>query len=159
MTIRSVQSNGNLSGDDVIIKGIGNTVGNGVRGIVIGDGNVLADDGIITPQINGITTQSRAYIALLNQVGTSDPTAIEFSNTVGLFRWIRTAQGEYLGSTSPPLSNKNTFITIGNTEHDYLASAYINSSGDIVVRTTNTSNHQHTDGHLINSPIEIRVYE
>ena len=159
MTIKSVQSNGNLSGDDVIIKGIGNTVGNGVRGIVIGDGNVLTDDGIITPQINGITTQSRAYIALLNQVGTSDPTFIEFSNTVGLFRWIRTAQGEYLGSTSPPLSNKNTFITIGNTEHDYLASAYINSSGDIVVRTTNTSNHQHTDGRLINSPIEIRVYE
>lgn len=159
MTIQSVQSNGNLSGDDVIIKGIGNTVGNGVRGIVIGDGNVLTDDGIITPQINGITTQSRAYIALLNQVGTSDPTAIEFSNTVGLFRWIRTAQGEYLGSTSPPLSNKNTFITIGNTEHDYLASAYIDASGDIVVRTTNTSNHQHTDGHLINSPIEIRVYE
>ena len=159
MTIKSVQSNGNLSGDDVIIKGIGNTVGNGVRGIVIGDGNVLTDDGIITPQINGITTQSRAYIALLNQVGTSDPTFIEFSNTVGLFRWIRTAQGEYLGSTSPPLSNKNTFITIGNTEHDYLATAYIDASGDIVVRTTNTSNHQHTDGRLINSPIEIRVYE
>jgi len=156
---KSVQSNGNLSGDDVIVKGTGNIIGNGLRGIVIGDNEVLNDDGVITPQINGIAFQSRGYVALLNQVGTSDPTVIEFSNTVGLFRWIRTAQGEYLGSTSPPLSNKNTFITIGNTEHDYLASAYIDSSGDIVVRTTKTSNHQHTDGRLINSPIEIRVYE
>jgi hypothetical protein len=148
-----------MEGADAIVKGEGNVVMAGIKGMIIGDNNVLENDGIITPQINGIAFQSRGYVALLNQVGTSDPTVIEFSNTIGQITWTRTKVGEYLGTPLIPLNALTTFITIGNTEHDYLASAYIDSSGDIVVRTTKTSNHQHTDGRLINSPIEIRVYE
>ena len=159
MVTKSVQSNGNLSGDDVIVKGTGNIIGTGLRGIVIGDNKVLNQDGIITPQINGITFQTRGYVALLNQLSTSAPTVIEFSNTIGQITWTRTAQGEYLGTPLIPLDTLTTFVTIGNTEHDYLASAYINTDGNVVVRTTNTSNHQHTDGRLNYSPLEIRVYE
>jgi len=159
MTIRSAQTNANMSGDDVLIRGNGNIVGDGLRGIVIGDGKVLNDDGIITPQINGIAFQSGGYIALLNQLSTSAPTVIEFSNTIGQITWTRTAQGEYLGTPLIPLDTLTTFVTIGNTEHDYLATAYINTDGNVVVRTTKTSNHQHTDGRLNYSPLEIRVYE
>jgi len=159
MTTKSMQTNANLSGDDVIIKGTGNIAGDSIRGIIIGDGKVLNEDGIITPQINGITFQSKGYIALLNQVSTSAPTVIEFSNTIGQITWTRTAQGEYLGTPLTPLDTLITFVTIGNTEHDYLATAYINTDGNVVVRTTNTSNHQHTDGHLKYSPLEIRIYE
>lgn len=159
MTTRSMQTNANLSGEDVIVRGVGNIIGNGLRGIVIGDGMVLNQDGIITPQINGITIQSGGYVALLSQVSTSAPTVIEFSNTIGQITWTRTAQGEYLGTPLNPLNTLTTFVTIGNTEHDYLATAYINSDGNVVVRTTNTSNHQHTDGHLNYSPLEIRIYE
>jgi hypothetical protein len=156
---KSIQSNGNLSGDDVIVKGTGNIVGTGLRGIVIGDNKVLNDDGIITPQINGITFQTRGYVALLNQLSTSAPTVIEFSNTIGQITWTRTAQGEYLGTPLIPLDTLTTFVTIGNTEHDYLATANINTDGNVVVRTTKTSNHQHTDGRLNYSPLEIRTYE
>jgi hypothetical protein len=159
MSTRSVQSNGNLSGEDVIVRGTGNIIGTGLRGIVIGDNRVLNDDGIITPQINGITFQTRGYVALLNQLSTSAPTVIEFSNTIGQITWTRTAQGEYLGTPLIPLDTLTTFVTIGNTEHDYLATAYINTDGNVVVRTTNTSNHQHTDGRLNYSPLEIRTYE
>jgi len=159
MVTKSVQSNGNLSGDDVIVKGTGNIIGTGLRGVVIGDGKVLNQDGIITPQINGITFQTRGYVALLNQLSTSAPTVIEFSNTIGQITWTRTAQGEYLGTPLIPLNTLTTFVTIGNTEHDYLATAYINTDGNVVVRTTNTSNHQHTDGRLNYSPLEIRTYE
>jgi len=49
-------------------------------------------------------------------------------------------------------------VIIGNVEHDYLASAYVNSDGNIVVHTTKTQNHAHTDSQLLNSPIEVRIY-
>jgi hypothetical protein len=159
MTIRSAQTNANMSGDDVLIRGNGNIVGDGLRGIVIGDNKVLNDDGIITPQINGITFQTNGYIALLNQVSTSAPTVIEFSNTIGQITWTRTAQGEYLGTPLIPLNALTTFVTISSVQHDHLTSTYINTDGNVVVETTNTSNHQHEDGILNNSPLEIRIYE
>jgi hypothetical protein len=159
LVTKSMQTNANLSGDDVIVKGTGNIIGDGLRGIVIGDNKVLNQDGIITPQINGIATSTKGYITLLNQLSTSAPTVIEFSNTIGQITWTRTAQGEYLGTPFIPLNTLTTFVTIGNTEHDYLATAYINTDGNVVVRTTDTANHQHTDGRLNYSPLEIRVYE
>ena len=159
LVTKSMQTNANLSGDDVIVKGTGNIIGDGLRGIVIGDNKVLNQDGIITPQINGIATSTNGYSALLNQLSTSAPKVIEFSNTIGQITWTRTAQGEYLGTPLIPLNTLTTFVTIGNTEHDYLATANINTDGNVVVRTTKTSNHHHTDGRLNYSPLEIRVYE
>ena len=156
---KSAEANGNLSGDDVIVKGVGNNIGEGVKGMVIGDGKTLAEDGIITPQINGATMASQTYIAILTQVGTSAPDASVMASTIGGVTWTRTAQGDYLGTPESPLNALNTFVIIGNVEHEYLASAFINSDGNIVVRTTNTSNHQDTDGKLRYSPLEVRVYE
>ena len=164
--LRSATTTNNvvLNGADVIIRGEGNAALPNVRGLIIGDGNTLDQDGIITPRINGILTENALiqytkYVALLNQVSTSAPTAIIFENSVGEITWTRTAQGEYLGTILPPLNTLTTFVTIGNTEHDYLASAYINTDGNVVVRTTKSSNHHHTDGRLNYSPLEIRVYE
>jgi hypothetical protein len=164
--LRSATTSNNtvLNGADVIIRGQGNSALPNVRGMIIGDGQTLDQDGIITPRINGILASDaligyKKYVALLNQVSTSAPTAIIFENALTAITWTRTAQGEYLGTPLIPLDTLTTFVTIGNTEHDYLASAYINTDGNVVVRTTKTSNHQHTDGRLNYSPLEIRVYE
>jgi hypothetical protein len=159
MTTRSVQTNANLSGEDVLVRGNGNIVGDGLRGLVIGDNNILNDDGIITPRINGIVVNSGAYIANITQVGTSAPTVIEFANTIGEITWTRTAVGEYLGTPLIPFSKTTTFIIIGNVEHDYLASAYINTDGNVVIITCRTQTHAHADSKLNNSPLEIRIYE
>lgn len=164
--LRSATTSNNtvLDGADVIIRGQGNAALPNVRGLIIGDGQVLDQDGIITPRINGILAsnaliQYTKYVALLNQVSTSAPTQIIFENSIGQITWTRTAVGEYLGTILPPLDTLTTFVTIGNTEHDYLATANINTDGNVVVRTTKTSNHHHTDGRLNYSPLEIRVYE
>jgi len=164
--LRSATTSNNtvLNGADVIIRGQGNSALPNVRGMIIGDGQTLDQDGIITPRINGILASDaligyKKYTALLNQVSTSAPTAIIFENALTAITWTRTAQGEYLGTPLIPLNTLTTFVTIGNTEHDYLATAYINTDGNVVVRTTNTSNHQHTDGRLNYSPLEIRTYE
>jgi hypothetical protein len=164
--LRSATTTNNtvLDGADVIIRGQGNSALPNVRGMIIGDGQTLDQDGIITPRINGILAsnaliQYTKYVALLSQVSTSAPTAIIFENALTAITWTRTAQGEYLGTPLIPLNALTTFVTIGNTEHDFLATAYINSDGNVVVRTTDTANHQHTDGRLNYSPLEIRTYE
>jgi hypothetical protein len=164
--LRSATTSNNtvLNGADVIIRGQGNSALPNVRGMIIGDGQTLDQDGIITPRINGMLAsdaliQYKKYTALLSQVSTSAPTAIIFENALSAITWTRTAQGEYLGTPLIPLDTLTTFVTIGNTEHDYLATANINTDGNVVVRTTKTSNHQHTDGRLNYSPLEIRTYE
>lgn len=155
---KSTTANGNLSGDDVIVKGEGNIIGQGVKGLVIGDNKILNEDGIITPQINGITTASGGYTALISQVGTTAPTAIVLADTIGGITWTRIAQGEYIGTAPVFLNVLNTFVIIGNVEHDHLATAEVLTDGTIYVRTTNTQNHQHNDGNLRYSPIEVRIY-
>lgn len=155
---KSTTANGNLSGDDVIVKGEGNIIGQGVKGLVIGDNKVLNEDGIITPQINGITTASGGYTALLSQTGTDAPTAIVLADTIGGVTWTRIAQGEYIGTAPNPLDVLNTFVIIGNVEHDHLATAEVLTDGTIYVRTTDTQNHQHNDGNLRYSSIEVRIY-
>jgi len=119
----------------------------------------LNQDGIITPQINGINVNSGAYIANITQVGTNAPTANEFANSIGEITWTRTATGEYLGTPLIPFVKTSTFVIIGNVEHDYLASAYINTDGNVVIITCRTQTHAHADSKLNNSPLEIRVYE
>lgn len=159
LATRSSEANVNLSGDDVIVRGEGNNIGDGLRGLVIGDNRTLQEDGIITPRINGITTATGGYTALLSQVGTAAPTAIVLADTIGGVTWTRIAQGQYIGTAPNPLNTLNTFIIIGNVEHDHLATAEIKTDGTIYVRTTNTSNHQHEDGKLKYSSLELRIYE
>jgi hypothetical protein len=98
------------------------------------------------------------YTALLSQVGTDAPTAIVLANSIGGITWSRRAQGEYLGTVSTPLNVLNTFLIIGNVEHDYQATAYVNSDGNIVVFTCRNSGHHHEDNKLNYSPIEVRIY-
>lgn len=158
--MQSRMSTGNLilEGANVSVYGTRNTIAQGVRGIVIGDDNTLNEDGIITPRINGITTNRGAYIANLTQTGTNAPEALELASNVGLVTWTRTGQGQYLGTPVTPFDFQSTYVMINSNEHDHLCSAYINTDGDIVVKTTNTSNHQHNDDILNNTTLEIRTY-
>ena len=158
--LRSSTISGNviLEGAQVSVYGRGNTIAQGVRGIVIGNGQTLDEDGIITPRINGAAAQTSTYVANLTQVGTNAPTAIELSNNIGPVTWTRTLQGQYLGTPISPFEALYTFVMINSNEHDHLCSAFINTDGDIVVKTTNTSNHQHNDDILNNTTLEIRIY-
>jgi hypothetical protein len=155
---RSTEANVNLSGIDVIVRGEGNNIGDGLRGVVIGDNKTLQEDGIITPRINGAAAVEQTYVALLTQSGTDAPTASILADNIGAITWTRTNTGQYLGTPISPFDALNTFVIIGNVEHDYIATAYVNSDGNIVVHTTKTQNHAHTDSQLRNSPIEVRIY-
>lgn len=157
---KSRMTTGNLilEGANVAVYGTRNTIAQGVRGVVIGDDNTLNEDGIITPRINGLTLQSTAYIANLTQTGTNAPEALELANNLGVVTWTRTNDGEYLGTPATPLDALSTYVMINNVNHDHLTSAYINTDGDIVVITCNTSGHAHEDDILNNTTLEIRTY-
>jgi hypothetical protein len=158
--LRSSTISGNviLEGSQVAVMGRGNTIAQGVRGIVIGDGQTLNEDGIITPRINGLPVQNLSYISNLTQVGTAAPTAIDLSNNIGSVTWTRIVKGQYKGVALSPFDPLYTFVMINSNEHDHLNSAYINTDGDIIVKTTNTQNHQHNDDVLNNTTLEIRTY-
>jgi len=155
---RMASANLILEGANVAVYGTRNTIAQGVRGVVIGDGNTLNEDGIITPRINGIAVQTNAYIANLTQTGTNAPEALEIANTFGVITWTRTTAGEYLGTPTNPLDALSTYVMINNVNHDHLTSAYVNTDGNIVVITCNTSGHAHEDDILNNTTLEIRTY-
>jgi len=155
---RSAMTSGNviLEGSDVAVYGTRNMVAQNVRGVVIGNDQLLNEDGIITPRINGVATQTGGYIANLTQTGTGAPTAIVFTGQ--LITWTRTASGEYLGTPITPYEFQTTYVMINNVEHDYLTSAYINTDGNVVIVTCRTSGHSHQDNVLNNTSLEIRTY-
>ena len=159
MSVRSsamFSSNVILEGANVAVYGTRNSIAQNVRGIVIGDDQTLNEDGIITPRINGVNMQNGGYICNLTQTGTSAPTANVFSGD--FIDWIRTDHGEYLGTPLTPYDPLRTYVMINNVNHDHLSSAYINTDGNVVVITCNTSGHAHEDGILNNSTLEIRTY-
>lgn len=154
----AISSNVALQGSNAAIYGQGNIVAQGVKGVIIGDNKTLNEDGLITPKINGAAVQSQTYVVNLSQVGTNDPTAIDLSNNIGVVTWIRTAQGEYLGTPTNPFDALYTYVMINQVEHDYQTSAYINTDGNIVVITCRNSGHNHEDDKLNNTTLEIRTY-
>lgn len=158
MQSRMASGNLILEGANVAVYGTRNTIAQGVRGVVIGDDQTLNEDGIITPRINGIATQRGAYIANLTQVGTAAPEALELANNIGDITWTRTGAGEYLGTPTTPLDPLRTYVMINNVNHDHLTSAYINTDGNIVIVTCNTSGHAHEADILNNTTLEIRTY-
>jgi len=158
MQSRMASGNLILEGANVAVYGTRNTIAQGVRGVVIGDDQTLNEDGIITPRINGIATQRGGYIANLTQVGTAAPEALELANNLDVVTWTRTGAGEYLGTPTTPLDPLSTYVMINNVNHDHLTSAYINTDGNIVIVTCNTSGHAHEDDILNNTTLEIRTY-
>ena len=158
MQSRMASGNLILEGANVAVYGTRNTIAQGVRGVVIGDDQTLNEDGIITPRINGVTLSNSTYIANLTQVGTAAPSELILASNLGLLTWSRIAQGQYKGVPLIPFDFQSTYVMINSNEHDHLNSAFINTDGDVIVKTTNTSNHQHNDDILNNTTLEIRTY-
>jgi hypothetical protein len=165
LTTRSTEANINLSGFDVIVRGTGNNIGDGLRGLVIGDNKTLQEDGIITPRINGAAAVAQTYVALLTQSGTDDPSAVVLADNIGDITWSRISAGEYLGTPTTPLNSLNTFIIIGNVDRRANVTAYVNSDGNISISTlangfemSGEIGYELSDDFLNNSPIEVRIY-
>ena len=153
-----------LPGADVIVLGKGNVVGSGVKGLVIGDGQVIDNDGIVTNNltvtgiINGAPVVNyKKYIALISQVGTADPTVNVLENTIGDIVWTRAAVGDYLGTFTGGFPDQDkTYLIIGQSQTDRFSINYIDPDNVDIITLDSAGVNQ--DTLLGYTTIEIRVY-
>ncbi len=99
----------------------------------------------------------KVYSALISQSGTSDPTVIVLENTIGVIAWTYNAPGTYIGTLLGAFVADKTFSIITNNTVSYSSFQY-NSTDDIDIQTKDYLTNTNTDGLLINTSIEIRVY-
>ena len=165
------ETNVTTDNKNAIIIGSGNTVGDGLKALVVGNGLSIENNGIatnnlkVTDTINGrpvsemLPTYTK-YVALISQVTTNAPTVIVLENSIGPIVWTRSAVGVYHGTLVGAFTTNKTTTTISNVVADGIV-RIINDNDIVYVRTSNL--HSPTaalhDTHLVNNTIEIRVYE
>ena len=168
--LRTMTMNNNviMPGSDAMVFGRGNTVPVGVRGVIIGDGQVLEEDGMVvsnltvTNTINGDpVVRYKKYIALMTQTGTAAPTVVVLENTIGDIVWTRASTGLYRGTLIGAFTLDKTYAMMSVTLTDGIVNVFRFSDDTVRVATTNlhSPTAAYHDNHLSNNTIEIRVYE
>lgn len=155
-----------VPGSDVLIFGKGNAVSPGVKGVVIGDGQILEHDGMVVPNltvtesINGAPVVGyNKYIANISQTGILDPTVTVLENTIGDIVWTRIGVGYYLGTLIGAFPNiSKTYCVINQTGGAYgIAYFDVNGIDEVIIRWADFTGTP-LDGVLNNNTIEIRTY-
>jgi hypothetical protein len=160
-----------VPGANALIFGKGNVVTAGTKGIIIGDGQTLSDDGMVvsnltvTGTINGETVVPyKKYVALINQSSTNIPTAIVLENTFSeVPTFSRTSTGVYKLELIDLFTLDKTFIVTGSAD----VSAGTGDFATVIARRFDEDtitlytydNFTSSDNMLVNTSIEIRVYE
>lgn len=104
----------------------------------------------------------KVYTALLNQTGTSAPTATVLENTLGgAISWAYAGTGLYTGTPTVPFVDGKTWIIVGKTSDGLIngfAAQGRAEGGDVIVDTGDMVSQTAANDQLVNTPIEIRVY-
>jgi hypothetical protein len=141
----------------------------GVKGVVIGDGQILEHDGMVVPNltvtnsINGAPVVGyKRYIALISQTGTNDPTATIFENTIGDITFNYIGVGTYeMVLTGAFLADK-TWVVGGSADINAgggdFATLDIRRYDNNSIRLYTYDNFSIANNLLVNTSIEIRVY-
>lgn len=136
-----------------ILGGVSNVAVTNSSGITVTESNVTYNNGIKT--LNNVSYKH--YIALLFQTGTSNPVAYVLENTLsGNIVWTYDTVGEYLGTLTGEFTEYKTTVICNNTMQGEIIAGRKNND-KVQVYTYNSSGTA-TDGQLLYSTIEIRVY-
>jgi len=157
-----------VPGADVLIFGKGNAVSPGVKGVVIGDGQILEQDGMVVPNLTVIDSINGApvvnykrYIALISQTGILDPVATVLENTIGDIVWTRAAGGVYQGYLNNAfIDDFKTYVNIQQNLQNLGGVNYITwFDGSTIQIDTLDATFTSNDTLLLYTTIEIRYYE
>lgn len=164
--IRSMTTNNNviMPGADVMVMGRGNTVTAGTKGVIVGDGQILSNDGMVvsdltvTGTINGeAVVPYKKYIATISQTGILDPIVTILENTIGDIVWTRTVAGDYRGTLTGAFPDQDsTYLMLSNTNTGQVLISWL-SANQIRIRTFDFAVN-YIDGQLTYNTIEIRTY-
>jgi hypothetical protein len=154
-TVGSGSSNVSITASTgvTLMNGVSNVSVTNSSGITVTESNVTYNNGIKT--LNNVSYKH--YIALLFQNGTSDPIPYVLENTLSSgITWVRDAVGEYLGTLTGEFTEYKTTVVCNNTMQGEIIAGRKNNNR-VQVYTYNSSGTA-TDGQLLYSTIEIRVY-
>jgi hypothetical protein len=164
--LRTMTMNNNviMPGADAMVFGRGNTVTAGTRGVLIGDGQVLEEDGMVvsnltvTGSINGeVVVPYRKYIATISQSGTADPTVVVLENSIGDIVWTRATVGNYLGTLTTAFPDVDkTYLIMGQNQTDRFSLNYLDPDNVTILTLDSAGVYQ--DTLLGYTTIEIRTY-
>jgi hypothetical protein len=146
------------------VFGKGNVVTAGTKGVLIGDGQVLEEDGMVvsnltvTGSINGaVVVNSAKYIATISQTGTAAPTVTVLENTIGDIVWTRFAVGSYLGTLTGAFPDQDkTYLIVGKSNQNFF-DLYRANSDELYLLSSDPLNVL-SDNLLVSTTIEIRTY-
>ena len=109
------------------------------------------------PSSGGDSRPYKVYTALLNQTGTAAPVATVLENTLGEdVVWTYNSEGNY----STTISYQTIPVSFLTNNNINIIAFCINEFSTVSVLTTYSINFpdENADGQLIDTPIEIRVY-
>jgi hypothetical protein len=164
----NVLTGGGIVGD---VVNRGNVVPGGLRVMVATEGYSVEDDGIITDnlvvrgRINGIPVEPSCYkyTALLNQIGTADPTADVKEGSFGDIVWTRVGPGDYIGTIQNweigTILPSEIVVIVSNTIFNCLISGLYQITNNTIVINTTQIGVGFADNLLFYTPIEIRYYK
>lgn len=106
------------------------------------------------------TALYKVYVALLNQAGTDDPTAIVLENNLGgTVVWDRFAEGYYRATLNGAFTENKTFaFTHTNASDGETQFQMIGGTENLQYLQTFDETNNLADELLSNTPVEIRVY-
>lgn len=121
--------------------------------LIVFGSNITADE-----NSTGLLLNYKSYVALISQTGTSAPSVTILENTIGDIVWTRFALGDYRGTLTGAFPSGKV-ICLSN-QIDMLTMTLIQRKNNDVI-SINTGTPATTtvaDGLLVNTSIEIRVY-
>jgi hypothetical protein len=160
-----------LPGANAQVFGKGNVVTAGTKGIIVGDGQTLSDNGLVinnltvTGTINGaVVAPFKKYVALINQSSTNAPTAIILENTFSeIPTFSRTTTGVYELELIDSFTLNKTFIVTGSADitggGGNFATVIARRFDEDTITLYTYDDFTLSDNMLVNTSIEIRVYE
>jgi hypothetical protein len=169
-TTRMVNSNVFSNQATATVMGRGNVIVGGTRSVVVGDDRIisettLAGDHLVVNSLNGVPTGivPQIYIAVLNQIGLTDPISQVKNDSLGGVTWTRTGVGTYEGylDAYEPLLISSTnvpSIIINNVAYDGVVSATYTVSSNTISVTTSQIGVGFADGYLTDTTIEVKYY-
>ena len=118
--------------------------------LIVFGSNITADE-----NSTGLLLNYKSYVALITQSGTAAPTVTILENTIGDISWTRSSVGQYVGL----LTDAFTLDKVVCFNNNIIGNFIIKRSGiDSLVIYTNSFAGTPTDSLLVNTSIEIRVY-
>ncbi len=124
--------------------------------------NAAVTVGELNQVVNGLELPYRVYTALLTQSEENPPVATVLDNTIGDIVWSYSSVGEYTGTLIGAFTLNKTAGFLGSDFANLNSGGRLsNTNGDIDtvnVQTFNLSTVSQSDDILLNTFIEIRVY-